>query len=187
MDYKVVFDKNIEKEIIYQIRQTKKRIFIMHFWFTYKPIIDELINLKSKGVEVKILTDHRTYTNKLENKEKIYDISALKYMWENNIEAFVYKGVMMHNKVIMIDDYLTITGSANLYKESLFKHNENLIIIENKDINLIYMNKFNNLCTSTMKLVEIKIAEKKKNMQSIKIQLKQNLRKVLFLAVKGRK
>ena len=119
-DSEIYFNQNIEEQIIEKLQQVTKEVFIMHFWFTYKPIVDVLIELSKKNIEIKVLTDHRTYSNKLENRNKTFDISALKYMWEHNIEAKVYKGIMMHNKVILIDNNITITGSCNLYKDSLF-------------------------------------------------------------------
>jgi len=179
-DSEIYFNKDIEAQIIKKLQQVKKEVYIMHFWFTYKPIIDILIELSRKGIEIKVLTDHRTYSNKLENINKVFKISALKYMWEHNIEAKVYKGIMMHHKVILIDNNITITGSCNLYKDSLFLHNENIIILEDTTVNRIYKNEFLSLFQNTMTKKEIEQVELKKKLLSVKIILKNKMRNMLL-------
>jgi len=142
MASEVIFNENILNTIESQLKQSNKNIYIMHFWFTYKPLIDLLIEKNQKGLNVKVLVDFRTYLNKLEDKNKQFDISAVEYMLNNGIDCRVFKGKMMHNKVILIDEDIVITGSANLYKESLFFHNENVIILNDKNVYTKYKDEF---------------------------------------------
>lgn len=174
------FKQNILNQILNEIKNANSKIYIMHFWFTYKPILDVVIEAHKNGLEVKILTDHRTYVNRLESNEKKFKISALEYFWEHNINAKVYNGVMMHHKVVIIDETTVITGSCNLYKESLFIHDENITIIKDCDTNKTFTKEFLNLFdTKIMTYDEIVNRKRIQQLQSIKYQLRIKLIKLL--------
>lgn len=100
----IYYNNKIKSYIIGKIKKARERIYILHFWFTYKEIIDLVIEKHKSGIEVLIVIDHRTYTNKLESYSKKYDISALEYFWKNGIDAKVFNGKMMHHKTIIIDN-----------------------------------------------------------------------------------
>lgn len=54
-DIKVEFyDTDIEKKIIENISEAKEEICIAIAWFTSYKIIDEIVELKSKGIRVKV-------------------------------------------------------------------------------------------------------------------------------------
>jgi phosphatidylserine/phosphatidylglycerophosphate/cardiolipin synthase-like enzyme len=147
MDCKVkkcVFNSkdDIINEIIEAVNDAKKTIHLMHFWFSWKPIADSLINAHSKGIQVNILTDQRTLVKLMEDEQILYKISVLEHMNNNGIKNIkVYFKKLLHHKVIIIDDLLII-GSLNLFKRSIQDHVENLIFIKSENACKAYKKEF---------------------------------------------
>ena len=52
---------------------------------------------------------------------------------------------VMHHKVIIIDDYRVITGSFNISKNANNKNDENIIILDSRDLALKYIEEFNRI------------------------------------------
>lgn len=51
----------------------------------------------------------------------------------------------MHNKVIVIDDEILITGSFNFTDSAEMRNAENLLIIRSKELSKIYTDEFKRL------------------------------------------
>jgi len=123
-------NRELVDKVIKKLRSAKEEIIVMHFWFTWKPIADELIKKHKEGVKIFILTDSRSIEKTMESDSHIYELSALEYLHQNNIgEIKVYFGTLLHHKVIIIDKTI-LAGSLNLYKKSIKEHEEYLIIVE---------------------------------------------------------
>ena len=135
-------DERILEDLLNRIVNAKKEIYLMHFWFTWKPVADALIKAKRNGVRVNILVDKRSLI-RMESKEKTYKYSTLKFLKKygiNNIN--IYSGVLFHHKVVLIDESFVIFGSLNLYRGSILEHCENLIAIRSKLLYNSFRNEF---------------------------------------------
>lgn len=137
-------DTPITSEIIPEIKNAKKYIYIPAFIITHQELARELINAKNRGVDIKIIIDATSARNK-------YSVHTL--LRKNNIavktENFAGK---MHMKSILIDDKIAFLGSMNLTKSGNIYNDENCIKIENplivKDLKtnfLIIWNKIPNI------------------------------------------
>jgi phosphatidylserine/phosphatidylglycerophosphate/cardiolipin synthase-like enzyme len=51
----------------------------------------------------------------------------------------------MHHKVIVIDEEIVITGSYNFSKNASRNNDENVLVVENRDIAAEYMKEFHRL------------------------------------------
>jgi len=61
------------------------------------------------------------------------------YLEQHDIELYRdCKGGLMHNKVIVVDQEIVLTGSYNFTKNATKRNAENLIVIKNKTIALEY-------------------------------------------------
>lgn len=126
---KVLFspqDKIIDNEIIPIIQKAKKSIYIPIFFITHKEIQDALIKAHKRGVDIKIINDatnaHSKYTIHKELRK-----SGIKVKTEN------YAG-KMHMKAMFVDGRISIIGSMNFTKSANNKNDENVLIIDNKEI-----------------------------------------------------
>jgi phosphatidylserine/phosphatidylglycerophosphate/cardiolipin synthase-like enzyme len=139
MDINVYFapEDNVEKIIHGRIAKANSSIKFMQFSFTSDVISDIIIKKFKEGIEVKGVferkgsgTEHSQYT-----KMKIESIPV-------KLDGNRYA---MHHKVIIIDDFIVITGSFNISKNANRRNDENIIIIGNKEIALKYIEEFNRI------------------------------------------
>ena len=56
-----------------------------------------------------------------------------------------YKPAIAHNKVMIIDDHIVITGSFNFTKKAQEKNAENVIIIDTKKLAEVYTTYWNEI------------------------------------------
>ena len=146
-DIQVYFspNKNIDLIMIKEIEKAKAKISVAIYDITNKKITDALINAHKKGISV------RLYTDKIINED--YEQPLLDDLTNNNIEVKIanpenwnnvqsYRAIM-HNKFIVIDEDIVITGSYNFTTNAEENNRENLIIIPNKIIAQKYYEQFN--------------------------------------------
>ncbi len=130
----------IYKKLTTLLDQAKKQVLVAVYWITDDYIVDKLVSLKMKGIDVRVIFDWSTDTN--------YEL--LDALIENNIIPIISPGDnygRMHNKFIAIDNHLVWTGSANLTKTVLapsptFSNDENIVVIDSYEINLQYRDAF---------------------------------------------
>ncbi len=132
----------IENKIINYINSAKKEILLAAYNLNSKNIIDSLINVYRKGVNIKILLDGKN----IKKKKNI-----LKKMFYYNIPIklnFNYN--IMHNKFLVIDNNSVETGSYN-YTFSANNFNAENIIYLNcmPKIAIKYQNEFYRLWNSS--------------------------------------
>lgn len=137
------YDTDIEKKIIENISEAKEEICIAVAWFTSYKIIDEIAELRSKGVRVKVIIDDNE-DNK--NGKKYYKlISACN---ELSIAAVFSsrngKQKIMHNKYCIIDNEKVIDGSYNWSFNAQFNE-EHIVIIHSKNVAKMFKGNFDRL------------------------------------------
>lgn len=119
-------DSPIRKQIIPMIREAKEYIYIPIFFITKKELIEELKNAHNRGVEIKIIDDAT-------NAHSKYSIHKTLREYGIKVKTENYAG-KMHTKTIIIDDKYSIIGSMNFTNNGEQRNDENVVIIENKDI-----------------------------------------------------
>lgn len=109
--------------ILTEIKNAKSEILVSAFYLTHRDIIKELIEAKNRGVSVFITLDA---LGAYKFKERIEPLkqSAIKVKVEN-------WGGKNHQKNILVDKCVFITGSANFSKSAVLKNDENTLIIKN--------------------------------------------------------
>lgn len=130
-------DKIIQTHLIPLINKSKKYVYIPAFIISDKNISSALINAKRRGVDVKIIADATNAKNKF-SKHKILRENKIPVKTEN------YAG-KLHSKAIIIDDLYTVIGSMNFSKSGELKNDENVVIIRNTKLTVLYKNYFNYL------------------------------------------
>ncbi|MBN8829012.1 MAG: phospholipase D family protein [Sphingobacteriia bacterium] len=121
--------------IINKINLAKTSIYMQAYSFTSKPIYEALENAARRGINVRILLDKSQLTEPNTVYKPSLPSTSLIHI---DIDRSV-KGIA-HNKVIIIDDLYTITGSYNFSNGAEFRNAENVVIIKNKDIAKEYKN-----------------------------------------------
>ncbi|MCX7342929.1 MAG: phospholipase D family protein [Proteobacteria bacterium] len=123
-------------KILQYIDNAQSSILLLGYSFTSKPLTDALIKAKNRGVNVRIVLDHSQKSQKA-SKEPI------EALIKNQIEIrFDHSVKIAHNKVIIIDNNQTITGSYNWSHSAEFNNAENLIFIQSQEVTKKYTDYF---------------------------------------------
>ncbi|HPX15672.1 MAG TPA: phospholipase D-like domain-containing protein [Petrotogaceae bacterium] len=135
-------EDNLKQEILKNIKECTKNIYMMIFTFTDPDIAQELICASERGVEVKVITEE------FQSKASYAAYNILKgkidIILDKNSKTF-------HHKVIIFDDNKVLTGSFNFTGAAQDKNDENSLIIESNYINTVYTDEFKRLWGSYTK------------------------------------
>lgn len=125
-----VASKKCDVLVSAEIIDTNHELLIQAYHLTNKKIIDAIITKAKLGAKVFIILD----------KSAINE--AVPFL-QNHILVYIDNRVRIaHNKVIIIDDQILITGSFNFTDSAQQKNAENLLVIDNRDIANLYRDNF---------------------------------------------
>lgn len=113
--------------IVKEISKAKKTILVQAYYITHAKIVKALVDAKDRGVNVQVICDKGVTKNKTQKE-------ILKRFHDAGISVLV-DGVhqIAHNKVMIIDDEVVITGSFNFTNAAESHNAENLVIVINSD------------------------------------------------------
>lgn len=123
-------EDNCKQHIINVLEKANNSIYFMVSSFTDKEIA-QILNEKSKKIIVKGLMDDL----QAQNKWSVYDA----------IKNFTKLISSLHNKVLIIDNNVVITGSYNPTKNADEKNDENILIIHDPEIAKTYLREYNRI------------------------------------------
>jgi phosphatidylserine/phosphatidylglycerophosphate/cardiolipin synthase-like enzyme len=119
------------ESIVKEIDAAKSEILVQAYSFTSSPIAKALTDAFKRGVNVEAILD------KSQRKEKY---TAATFLANAGIPTFIDdKHAIAHNKIIIIDKEIVITGSFNFTKAAEEKNAENLLILKSKELAKEYM------------------------------------------------
>ena len=123
--------------ILNEINQAKTEILLQAYSFTSKPIAQALIRAKQRGVRISAVLDKS-------NRSQKY--SAATFLQNTGIPVLIDdKHAIAHNKIMIIDNRVVITGSFNFTMAAENKNAENLLILDDlPDLTRAYRENFQN-------------------------------------------
>jgi phosphatidylserine/phosphatidylglycerophosphate/cardiolipin synthase-like enzyme len=129
----VYFSPNggVTEAIVAELNKAKSEILVHAYSFTSKPIAKALVDAHKRGVHTEIILDKSKRTAKY---------SAADFTAHMGIPTYIdpVHGIA-HNKVMIIDREVVITGSFNFTRAAEENNAENLLIIRNKDLAREYL------------------------------------------------
>lgn len=121
-----------QQAIVDAIGQAKESINVQAYSFSSAPIAKALVDAHNRGVKVEATLD------KSQRKATYTGATFLK---NEGIPVYIDdKHAIAHNKVMILDVAIVITGSFNFTKAAEEKNAENLLIIRNKELAKVYLN-----------------------------------------------
>ena len=123
-----------ETRLLPLLRQATQSVHLMAFAFTSEDIANELVNLKARGVEVKVVVDKG-----LAGQSSSQYADLLEQQMDILRDGNPYK---LHHKVIIIDQHYVITGSYNFSQSAESRNDENSVVIDSPDIANQYETEF---------------------------------------------
>lgn len=135
---------NCTDKVVDTISSAKKELLVQAYSFTSAPIAKALVDAQKRGVNVRVILDKSQFSEKY---------SAAKFLEHENIPVWNDNTVAIaHNKVMIIDDHIVITGSFNFTKAAQAKNAENLLIIYDKGFAEKYKNNWYSRMKSSEKI-----------------------------------
>lgn len=127
-------DGALETAIIPFVESAQSSVYFLAFSFTDYPLAAAMIERWNSGVEV---------AGVFESFGSTTDAAELRTLYCGNVPVRQDgNGGFMHNKVIVVDERYVITGSLNFSTSAETANDENVIIIDNRDIARLYINEF---------------------------------------------
>ena len=117
--------------IIREIDRARSEILVQAYSFTSAPIAHALLMAHKRGIKVEVILD---------KSQKNQRYSSFTFLTNARIPTYIdTKHAIAHNKIILIDRSVVITGSFNFTKAAEEKNAENLLIIRSKELTKLYL------------------------------------------------
>ena len=117
--------------VVENIARARKSIFVQAYSFTSPPIAKALVDAHRRGVKVQVILDSSNETEKYSSSD---------FIAHAHIRCSIDSAhVIAHNKVMVIDETIVITGSFNFTKAAEEQNAENLLVIQDADLASKYL------------------------------------------------
>lgn len=115
-----------ETAIVDQLLAARDSVLVQAYSFTNPAIASALTGARERGVKVVMLLDKSHRTQKY---------SAADFTTHGGVETLIDdRHAIAHNKIMIIDGQIVITGSYNFTKAAEKSNAENLVIIESPEV-----------------------------------------------------
>ena len=125
----------LEIAVINQIAAAATRVWVMAYEFNAGNISIALANALSRGCDVKLIVDPRTVKVRHPAVALLRSAGITTYADDEHCR--------MHNKILIIDSHITITGSYNLTTQANNLNAENIVVIDDATVAAAYEAEFN--------------------------------------------
>jgi phosphatidylserine/phosphatidylglycerophosphate/cardiolipin synthase-like enzyme len=117
--------------VVEQIVAAKTSVYTQAYGFTSKPIENALIDAFRRGVHVEVILDKSNLAQKY---------SGLGVLQEAGVPTTIDSAhAIAHNKIVVVDEAVVLTGSFNLTVAAQ-KHNaENLLVLHDPELAALYI------------------------------------------------
>jgi phosphatidylserine/phosphatidylglycerophosphate/cardiolipin synthase-like enzyme len=117
---------NAAAAIVKAIDDSEREVLVQAYGFTHNAIAQALIRAHQRGVEVRVLLDRKSQ-------------SSNRYVMEVLSDAQIElrqdgKHAIAHNKVMVIDRAIVITGSFNFTNSAATRNAENFLVLKSADL-----------------------------------------------------
>ena len=111
-----------QEAIVRELKKARREILVQAYSFTADPLTFGLVEAKKLGVAVEIVLD---------KSNEVDRYSDLHFFIENKMDVLIdHDHAISHNKIIIIDKKVVITGSYNFTNQAENENAENLLIIK---------------------------------------------------------
>jgi phosphatidylserine/phosphatidylglycerophosphate/cardiolipin synthase-like enzyme len=117
--------------VVDALEHATNSVLVQAYSFTSAPIAKALVDAYHRGLQVHVILDASQRTEKY---------SEADFLQHSDIPTLIdAQHAIAHNKIIIIDDYLVLTGSFNFTKAAEEKNAENLLVINDSALAKRYL------------------------------------------------
>ncbi len=140
MHIKFVPGDDITQNIVDHINAAKKSIYIQAYGWSSNNILNSVKSAAAREVKIFIILD-KSNVGKYRNKSQSYFMQDLLKL---GVNILIDSRSIAHNKVMIIDESIVITGSFNFTESANRRNVENVIFLYSKDAANRYLNNWHN-------------------------------------------
>ena len=123
--------------LIALVNDAKTSIRFLAFSFTDYPLAKAMIDRTLGGVDVRGV--YETFgSNSIGSELKTFRCAQVPVRQDGN-------GSFLHDKIIIIDDSIVVTGSLNFSSSADDENEENVVIVDNPEIAALYLQEFDKI------------------------------------------
>lgn len=117
--------------IVNEIGKAKSEVLVQAYSFTSAPIARALVYAHKRGVHVEIILD---------KSQRSQRYSSADFTAHAGIPTYIdARHAIAHNKIMIIDREIVVTGSFNFTKAAEEKNAENLLILKSRELARLYI------------------------------------------------
>jgi phosphatidylserine/phosphatidylglycerophosphate/cardiolipin synthase-like enzyme len=109
--------------IVREIGTARREVLLLAYGFTSRPIAQALVEAKLRGVHVEVILDHSNEGDSHSEMGHLVEQGVVPLIDDHHAIA--------HNKVVVIDGKIVITGSFNFTQHAETSNAENLLVLHN--------------------------------------------------------
>jgi phosphatidylserine/phosphatidylglycerophosphate/cardiolipin synthase-like enzyme len=111
-----------QEAVVCEIKKARREILVQAYSFTADPLTYGLVEAKKRGVHLDIVLD---------KSNEVEKYSDLRIFLDHGLAPLIdHNHAIAHNKVMIIDQNVLITGSYNFTNQAESENAENLVIIK---------------------------------------------------------
>jgi phosphatidylserine/phosphatidylglycerophosphate/cardiolipin synthase-like enzyme len=118
--------------VVENLDRATNSVFVQAYSFTSAPIAKALVDASRRGVKVQVILDKSQRTEKYSEADFLRDSGIPTLIDDNHAIA--------HNKIMIIDKGIILTGSFNFTKAAEEHNAENLLVIRDASLAKEYLN-----------------------------------------------
>ena len=112
--------------VVRQLNQAKTSVLVQAYSFTSVPIAKALVAAHRRGVAVQVILDR---------SQRTADYSSADFLAHSGIPVLIdARHEIAHNKVMIVDGQIVVTGSFNFTGHAESSNAENLLVIHDPDL-----------------------------------------------------
>jgi hypothetical protein len=130
-----------EQRLVQQLNTAQHSLLVCVFTITNNALRDAVIRAHDRGVQVRVISDDECMN---QQGSDIYDMKAYGIPCKSDTDPAAH----MHNKFVVIDSQVLITGSFNWTVAASNRNQENLVFLYDTDLSQRYTEEFDRLWES---------------------------------------
>jgi phosphatidylserine/phosphatidylglycerophosphate/cardiolipin synthase-like enzyme len=112
--------------VVRELDAARESVLVQAYSFTSAPIAKALMEARKRGVKVQVILDKSQRTEKYTSATFLQNVGIPVYIDD--------KHAIAHNKVMVVDGHIVITGSFNFTKAAEEHNAENLLVIDDVEL-----------------------------------------------------
>lgn len=113
--------------IVSILDHAQSQIRLQAYGFTAAPILTALVSAKGRGVDVIVILD--------KSDDRVSSRSGADFVARAGIPVFIdYRPAIAHNKVVVVDKHIVVTGSYNFTAAAEHRNTENVTVIDSPEV-----------------------------------------------------